>query len=336
MHPNKQRKKNNPPPSLPVWRQHEAPTHVEHPGENDVLLGRGRPFINHIGNRRYRELVKSRKEDYRNSSRSRAKSMIAQEILECIRERGGRFLQLVTSETRDEDPNIPRAPRLWSITSRDVALSKIKQSLRDREHVRSSDRQREAVVFINQQMQVQQASNQLPVYSPLQAVPPTSFTQAQPPPILHLSSQPVQPSINLSDLAFLQHLRSLDQHRLEFGAQTQMIHRLTALRATTEFQARQLLPVPNITQISQLLLQSSDAQRVLQFLQFQRGIGGPSMPLPPAANPVLSRGLGTSAGPFNTSEVDRLLALSSDGNETQLAKADGETNPRSKRDDPPS
>jgi hypothetical protein len=67
---------------------------VHQPGDNDVLLGRGKACINYVGNRRYRALIKPRKAEYKACTRTNRKELIAREIYEEITSRRGvRFLQ---------------------------------------------------------------------------------------------------------------------------------------------------------------------------------------------------------------------------------------------------
>jgi hypothetical protein len=102
---------------------------------NDVLLGRGGPN-KFIGNVRFRELVKSRKEEYNSYDSYNEKKRIATEgVFDVISFRGGRFLSLVRIE------NIPGLPPrsaieagVWEVVERKVALEKCKQALREKEH----------------------------------------------------------------------------------------------------------------------------------------------------------------------------------------------------------
>ena len=58
----------------------------------DVLFGRGGLGNNHKGNKRYRSLVNSHKEQYRKTKDKQAKTAIARSIVHKINSRGGRFL----------------------------------------------------------------------------------------------------------------------------------------------------------------------------------------------------------------------------------------------------
>lgn len=82
----------------------------------------------HSGNITYREIVKSRSKEYVSDTEGEKKDGITQEIIDCVRRKGGRFLQL----TRDEQH--------WEICSEKVVRIRVKQALRDyaKERSRSS------------------------------------------------------------------------------------------------------------------------------------------------------------------------------------------------------
>ena len=60
--------------------------------DNDVLCGRGGATNNHKGNTIFRELVVKHQPDYL-KARKHEKKLIAQSIVDTIRQRGGRFLK---------------------------------------------------------------------------------------------------------------------------------------------------------------------------------------------------------------------------------------------------
>jgi hypothetical protein len=146
-----------------------TPVVVVQPREDDILLGRGRTCINYVGNQRFRDLVRSCKEEYATSSLSHGcdtnnKDDIVRDILQEIARRGGRFLQRVMESpptpaaadaqehggaTKPVDRAIAKSPTkkkkddqtvLYQIVDLKGALTKIKQTLRDREYVRPADR----------------------------------------------------------------------------------------------------------------------------------------------------------------------------------------------------
>ena len=61
------------------------------PGLFDVLLGRRKLSQEHVGNLRYRSLIASRKEAYE-SAKKPVKTAIASEIVQTVKDWGGRFL----------------------------------------------------------------------------------------------------------------------------------------------------------------------------------------------------------------------------------------------------
>jgi hypothetical protein len=125
------------------------PPYIRLPGENDVLFGRGTFSINYIGNKRYRELVRSRKAEYVACTRVYTKELIAREILDEINRRGGRFLESVEvpaatpqrrKTTAAVDPTTMidgdnHTTKAWVLANDQKVLVKIKQSLRDPEYV---------------------------------------------------------------------------------------------------------------------------------------------------------------------------------------------------------
>lgn len=128
-------------------------THITEPGPDDVLLGRGAPIINYVGNVKFRSLVRSRKNDYVTSGRHKIKDKVAKSILREIHRRGGRFLKRVEVPKTDVAEDIVNpdqhqtAPsdgntgstsqekdvKMYQIADYDVALEKVKQALRDKD-----------------------------------------------------------------------------------------------------------------------------------------------------------------------------------------------------------
>lgn len=64
------------------------------PGDYDVLCGRDKTSFCHTGNKRFRVIVAMNFERYQNCATREDKTIITEEILEGIRECGGRFLKL--------------------------------------------------------------------------------------------------------------------------------------------------------------------------------------------------------------------------------------------------
>lgn len=88
--------------------------------ENDVLCGRGKGPNNHVGNRRFRELVKLHRRDYLLSRSREEKSRICRTIVKAIRnaEPQGRFLKRVGVDG-------------WSCIDERKAIVKTSQALRE-------------------------------------------------------------------------------------------------------------------------------------------------------------------------------------------------------------
>jgi len=80
------------------------------PGVNDVLLGRGGKINAHEGNVKFRELVSSRKPQYRTSSKVE-KTKISKEIVNMVLSRGGRFLVEVSGSDVWEEVGLDRAKK---------------------------------------------------------------------------------------------------------------------------------------------------------------------------------------------------------------------------------
>ena len=62
------------------------------PGRSDVLLCRGKVYVNHVGNIRYRGIIESLLEQYDRSSKSH-RQLLGEEVLRIVHDDGGRFLK---------------------------------------------------------------------------------------------------------------------------------------------------------------------------------------------------------------------------------------------------
>eukprot|EP00536_Pseudo-nitzschia_multiseries_P000222 jgi/Psemu1/178039/e_gw1.3.17.1 len=69
---------------------------IPQPSQKDVLCGRGGGTLRHIGNRKYRSLIKLNKPVYLISTKEQ-KSAISRSIVDVIRNNGGRFLEKATN-----------------------------------------------------------------------------------------------------------------------------------------------------------------------------------------------------------------------------------------------
>jgi hypothetical protein len=103
-------------------------------GPHDVLLGRGAPFLNYEGNKRFREFVRTKRSSYKLAMSATEKNAIAQEIVDDMARRGGRFLMLANDVAANARMGLPPDTRLWRVVADDKAvLFKCKQTLRDKD-----------------------------------------------------------------------------------------------------------------------------------------------------------------------------------------------------------
>lgn len=106
--------------------------------DDDVLLGRGKGPSNFIGNKRFLALCKARQEEYVSKESFREKALMANEILNTIQRKNGRFLQLVKTDKRPPRNVIKEG--VWRKVPKAVALEKCKQALREQ---RDGDKNKE-------------------------------------------------------------------------------------------------------------------------------------------------------------------------------------------------
>ena len=67
--------------------------HVLYPLSNDVLLGRGRPYQEYVGNLRLAKLVEQHRPTYQRAADRFEKTCISMDVVKLVYESGGRFLQ---------------------------------------------------------------------------------------------------------------------------------------------------------------------------------------------------------------------------------------------------
>ena len=113
-------------PSVPTER-----TGVEL-NDNDVLCGRGLGASQFIGNKRFRDLVDTRKKEYNAEYSYLEKAEIAEEVFMVIRSRGGRFLKMVGLDAEKTAGSVVKRGN-WMETDIKSALEKCKQALREKE-----------------------------------------------------------------------------------------------------------------------------------------------------------------------------------------------------------
>ena len=97
------------------------------PGPCDVLLGRGKLIQEHTGNLRYRHIVESHTEQYERCSKTE-KTQLASEIVQIVKDRGGRFLKKI-----DEG---------WVEANAETVRDKVSHSFRNRRSVVNGSRKK--------------------------------------------------------------------------------------------------------------------------------------------------------------------------------------------------
>jgi hypothetical protein len=115
---------------------------IDAPADDDILLGRGRPFQTHPGNEWMLELAKQHKDLYQKLPKEKKRPII-EELLQTIREQNRRFLRRVEGE------------KYWEEVSDDIASEKMSHALRAKKEKRTS-RARTAI-----SREVQQANSSL-------------------------------------------------------------------------------------------------------------------------------------------------------------------------------
>lgn len=98
-------------------------------GPDDILCGRGSGPNDHEGNIRFRSLIAKRESEYRSTSNRLAKTKIAQDVINEVFKKNGRFLKKVgASEARRV--GIPKGVDAYVTASDDTIMEKVKQALR--------------------------------------------------------------------------------------------------------------------------------------------------------------------------------------------------------------
>eukprot|EP00977_Amphora_coffeiformis_P009372 scaffold2155_cov162-Amphora_coffeaeformis.AAC.1 len=100
--------------------------------ENDVLMGRGALATDYEGNLRLREIVQTRHSEYAAATKRNHKHGIAEEIVQAVKDRGGRFLQSAETLKGIDASMLPRYEAAWYIVEDEAVLvAKVKQLIRD-------------------------------------------------------------------------------------------------------------------------------------------------------------------------------------------------------------
>jgi hypothetical protein len=101
-------------------------------GYDDVLMGRGAPCAEHEGNTRLRRIVQERRSSYTSAAKRKDKHRIAEEIVEKVHARQGRFLRKVEDASELEKLGLSAEQSAWQVVKdRPELLGKVKQLLRD-------------------------------------------------------------------------------------------------------------------------------------------------------------------------------------------------------------
>jgi len=87
--------------------------------------------VRYQGNIKFRKLVQNRMRAYREAYRHVSKDAIAQEVVDEIISRGGRFLRRVESITEATELGVPQGVEAWTEVDRESAIGKCKQAFRD-------------------------------------------------------------------------------------------------------------------------------------------------------------------------------------------------------------
>ena len=96
------------------------------------MMGRGSPSTEYSGNLRLRRLVLARRDEYLSNTSRADKHRIASEIIDTIHQRGGRFLQRITTMEEAERLRVPPRTQAWKvIRPSSPLLTKVKQLMRD-------------------------------------------------------------------------------------------------------------------------------------------------------------------------------------------------------------
>ena len=102
---------------------------IDNPRDEDVLLGRGKPFQTHQGNVSLNSYIQQHKLQYQ-SAKKADKRRIGQTILSEFQRRGVRFLKRVDESPGAPSPFPPSSSVLWLQVSDDEAIDKICHTLR--------------------------------------------------------------------------------------------------------------------------------------------------------------------------------------------------------------
>ncbi|GFH61087.1 hypothetical protein CTEN210_17563 [Chaetoceros tenuissimus] len=98
---------------------------IRNPTKEDVLCGRGGGINAHEGNVAFRQMVHEQKERYNVAANKQEKAEISQQIVDQIKEKGGRFLQ------KDDSRGYSSSGSFWVEIDNMKAIAKTSQALRE-------------------------------------------------------------------------------------------------------------------------------------------------------------------------------------------------------------
>lgn len=103
-------------------KQQQPAAFVTELNDHDVLMGRGSPSSEYSGNLAFRQLVISRRQDYLRCTRRNQKHGIAMEVIQAVIDRGGRFLQRITTLEEAEKLGVPPRVQAWKVLAPSSSL----------------------------------------------------------------------------------------------------------------------------------------------------------------------------------------------------------------------
>jgi len=159
---------------------------------SDVLFGRGSGPNDHEGNILFRSLVKQRKSEYMATNHRQTKARIAQEIVDNIRAKNGRFLKKADAKDMNR-LNIPEGVEAWCRVDERTILEKAKQALRQKQETKDRDDDDVGGSFPDEQVSSSAGISNVPYQPPLETV------ARYPPPQQHPMGPPVMPDVYVSD-----------------------------------------------------------------------------------------------------------------------------------------
>lgn len=91
------------------------PRYVTEINDNDVLMGRGFHNAEYEGNQRWQALVLARRAEYWKETSRPERHRIAQEVVQEVLNRGGRFLKRIITTEEAEELKVPSCAQAWRV-----------------------------------------------------------------------------------------------------------------------------------------------------------------------------------------------------------------------------